>query len=559
MAELAKKIKENFKSLYGIRLPREAVWDDIIQYIIPGLEVMRLNDIDKPGARTGIKRFDGTGVSALQLFADGLFGYLISPSIAWLRFNMKEEIMQIAEVREWLQDVEAYYYEIFNKTNFYDSMSTYFEYVPALGFGCMYLEEDMSRDQPVFHVYHPGGVYVRENICGYVDTVYREEKIQAGIAVKKFGKENVSQALAKAADDNEFQEFEFIHAVFPKEDFGRMGVTSIKKPFASIWLEKDGDPRDTNGKVVREKGYNRFPYMVWRFKKGTTAYGSGPAEEALVEVMGANAIQKSLLKAAQKSIEPPMNVPSEMAGMVDLTPNGMNFYTDPNKRIYPVDRGVDFPIGIDREERIQRAIERHFKVEFFTLLSNLSIQEGSRRTATEIIELQGEKAAVLGRPINKLNKECLMPIIDNIWDMENEAGRLPLMPPIIEDLQGENVDVEFMGPLAQAQRKLFETQGINVGLEQLAMLAQVKGPEVLDWVNGDATAKKILFSAGFQQDSMNTKDAVDKIRQGRMQAQMREQQQEAIMNAMDSAKTLAEADKASGGKITEGFDASTPA
>jgi hypothetical protein len=540
MTTTAKQIKLTLKSLKDNRNPREAVWDDIINYILPGLETLMIQKVKNPGKRIGVKRYDGTGVSALQLFADGLFGYLISPSIAWLKLTMKEEIIRVPEVREWLQDLEAHYYEIFNQTNFYDSMSTYFEYAPALGFADMYLEEDIKKGKIVFKVYHPGGVYIKENKHGLIDTVYREELITADMAVKKFGRDNLSVSLQNAVEKNPFEKRLFVHAVFPREDYNYLKIDSLNKPYASVWLEAAGDRKDPDGKIVSEKGYDRFPHMVWRFKSGTTPYGKGPAEDALVEVLGANVIQKSLLKAAQKSIEPPLNVPAEMVGQVDLTPSGMNYYSDPDKRIYPVDRGVDFPIGIDREERIQQAIERHFKVEFFTLLSTISLREGGRRTATEIMELQGEKAAVLGRPINRLNNECLNPIIDAIFDIEMKAGRLPPMPPILEDMIGESINVDYMGPLAQAQKKMFQVQGISQGLEQLGALAQVK-PEALDWINEDNTAKTILTIAGYPQDCMNDEAKVKKIREVRATVQAQETAKEDLMNVAKATGDIAKA------------------
>lgn len=557
MTITAKQIKDRLKALKEIRQPREAVWQDIIEFILPGLEHFLLQDMDKQGGRIGKNRYDGTGVSALQLFADGLFGYLISPAIAWLRFVVRADLMNIDEIRKWLQDVEHHYYDIFSQTNFYDNMSTYFEYAPALGYACMYMEEDVNQGKIVFNVYHPGGLYIAENKYGYIDTVYREEKITAEMAVKKFGKENLSLNLVNAYEKHPYEKFEFVHAVFPREDYNALKITSVDKPFASVWMQNDRDRKsnDPDGKIVKVSGYNRMPYMVWRFKKGVTAYGRGPAEDALVEVMGANAIKKSLLLAAQKSIEPPMNVPGEMVGAVDLTPNGMNYYSDPNKIIRPVDRGVDFPIGIDREERITKAIENHFKVQFFTLLSTLSLQEGgSRRTATEVIELQGEKAAVLGRPINRLNNECLNPVIDNIFDIELEAGRLPPMPPILEDMAGgERINIDYMGPLAQAQKKLFQVQGISQGLEQLIPLFNIK-PDATDILDGDKTAKTILNVSGFPQDCINDENKIKEIRQIRAQVQQQEQMKDQMKEMVGMTGELAKADQATGGKLSEAME-----
>jgi len=544
MAEVDKvqHVKNTLKNMKEIRAPREGVWNDIIDYILPGLESVDIVKQDTRGKRIGSKRYDGSGVSALQLFADGLFGYLVSPSIDWLRLKTsQEELMDNADVRLWLQQVERHFYNLFQRTNFYESISTFFEYAPAFGFAALYSEEDDEKGQIVFHVFHPGEMFISEDKYGRVDTIYRECRIPAGTAVDMFGEKNVSDLLLRTAKENEFKKFEFVHAVYPRKDRYPQKKDAQNMPFASVWIESDSNS------IVRESGYKQNPYHVWRFKKGTTAYGRGPGEDALIEVMGSNEISKSLLKAAELSVEPPLNVPSELEDKVDITPSGFNFYSDPQKVVTPVNTGINFPVGIDREEKIQQAIERHFKVEFFTLLSQY---EGSSRTATEIIELQGEKAAVLGRPVNRLNTETLEPIIDRVFDMEFAAGRLPPPPP---ELSGARLEVDFRGPLAQAQKKLFEVQGLSHGLAQIAPVLEIK-PEVEDIVDWDEVGRRILRANNFPVEAVQDKDIVKAIREARMRVQQQEAMQEDIEKAANTTETFAKADKATGNKLSKALE-----
>lgn len=555
MPELAKNIKRKLKELKDIRQLRESTWNDIIDYILPGLEALLLNEKDKPGGRASMKRYDGTGVSALQLFADGLFGYLISPSLNWLRFTMKDYLMENIDIRQWLQDLEEHFYGIFNSTNFYETMSTLFEYAPALGFGDVHLEEDIQKGKIVFNVFHPGELFIAENKFGIIDTVLREIKLDARTAVDKFGAENLTKQCREAAEkETQFKKFTFIHAVFPRYDRDYDKVDARNKPWASVWMqpETDNESREPDGHIVRESGYDYNPHHVWRYKRGTTAYGYGPGEDALAEVMGANVITKDLLKAADKSVNPSYNVPVELHGKVDVSPNGMNYYIDANKIVTPVSQGIDFPVGIDREERLQASIERHFKVEFFTLLSNLAMRQGHTKTATEVIELQGEKAAVLGRPINRLNHEVLDLVIEDIFLIELRAGRLPSPPPVLEKLAGESIIPKYMGPLAQAQRKLFSLQGISQGISQLVPLAQLN-PEVLDIVNGDVTASEILEATGFPAKAINDADTIAAIRQQRAEQQAKLQAQQDMMAMGDTTEKFANADQLTEGAISAAF------
>jgi hypothetical protein len=301
-----------------------------------------------------------------------------------------------------------------------------------------------------------------------------------------------------------------------------------------------------DGLIVKESGYKMNPHHVWRFKRGVTPYGIGPSEEALIEVMQANEISKTLVLAAHKSVEPPLNVPSELQGRVDIRPSGMNYYSDAGKVIQPIQTGINFPVGVDREERTQKAIEKHFKVEFFILLSTL---QGQAKTATEIMELQGEKAAVLGRPITRLNNECLNPIIERVFLIEQEAGRLPEMPAMLkEEAAGERILVDFMGPLAQAQRKLFQMQGIRQGIESAIPIIQLF-PEAKDLIDPDETLRTILYINNFPVRAIKDKDLVKKMRDERMKLMQAQQAKEDLASMAEVGKTVSEADSSSGGQL----------
>jgi len=552
MDEKAKKIINRLDQLIEIKEPRLSVYQDIIDLILPGLE--SIFQEKRIGKRQGKNRYDGTGVSALQLFADGHYGYLVSPSLDWLRFRMRRrELGEIREIRIWLQNLEEHYYGVFNQTNFYESMSTYFEYAGAFGFADMYSEEDLKEGKIVFNVYHPGEIYLAENQYGKVDTVYRKCKIEIRKAIDMFGKAKFTETMLKTASDSPYQKYEFVQATYPNDEFDSTKLASKFKQVASVWVMIDADNKD-HSKIMREKGYDINPHHVWRYKKGITPYGQGPAEDALIEVMGANIISKDLLGVANLAAKPAYNVPSELEGEVDVRPDGMNYYSEKGKIITPVHTGNNFPVSFEERQRIQQMVEKHFKVQFFILLAS---QEGTTKTATEIIELQGEKAAVLARPITRLFTECLNPIIDRVWDIESAAGRIPELPPMLEDYIGENWDPEFVGPLAQAQKKLFEVQSIAHGLESLGGMAQLF-PNVLDIVDEDETARDMLRAHNFPQKDIKDRDKVKKIRDARAQAIAQENAQEDMAQMAEMAGTMAKADKASGGKMSKAIEEGMP-
>jgi len=543
MAELADLLIKRQSQLEELRNPWERLWQDIADYVVP----IRANiKSESKGTNRATKIYDGSPLAALELFADGLHGYLVSPSIQWFRLKMADpRLNAIPEVKEWLQETEKTLYSAFQRSNFYTTMGEFFIDAGSIGTATIYSEEYWPENTTVskilFHTRHCSEICIAENEQGVVDTVYRKYKIQARQAAKKFGKENLSHSLQNALEKNPFTEFEFIHALFPREEREQGKLNAKNKPFASYWLQLEGK------KMVLESGYDSNPFSVWRYRKASNeVYGRSPASTALSDIIGLNLISKTLLKAAELSVEPSYNVPSELIGKVRILPRGMNYYEDEKRIISPILSGIHFPAGIDREDKKREIIQDHFKVDFFLMLSRAERQ----MTATEIIERQGEKAAVLGTAIGRLNYECLDPTIDRVFDIEYNAGRIDDPPDILLEQSGARIDVDYMGPLAQAQKRLFQTQGITRSLEGLIPILKIN-PDTADIVDWDDTARQILESYGMPQKTIRSMDEVLGIREARAQFQKQQLTMETMERIIQQSKTVAEADNLSGGKLSD--------
>lgn len=525
------------KQLEQDRTVFESEWQLIADYVIPIRE--NIDGTRVSGSRQGTKIFDGSPVGAAVLATDGIHGYHVSPAFTWFNYAMaREEFDDIPEIRQWLQAVEFGMYAALNRSNFYDEMWSNIYDGITIGTAPLYMEEDVGEGKLVFESVHPGEIYLADNKFGEVDVVYRKRKWSARKFVQKFGIDNVPTAVKNAYDKNPFQEFEFTHAVNPREDWDDRKKDAKSMRYASISLQ--------GNHLCQESGYEVFPYSVWRYtKSGKEVYGRSPVSMALSDIMKLNIMGKTMLGRAQMEVDPPLMVPVEMKGKVQWKPRGQNVYTDPNMIVRPLGMGGNFTIGVDREKRTEDIIKEHLHVDFFLMLAQL---EGrGNRTAYEVSKMQEEKAAVLGAELAPLNKH-LDRILDWVFDTEMKAGRLPQPPEIMDGLQGERFDPVYMGPLAQAQRRLFSMQGIRTGLTELAPLLQID-PEVIDIINRDGTGRRILKSSGFPQTEINSKEKVDAVRQARMQAQKEESQKEDLLNMAKGAKDLGAADKAMGGNL----------
>jgi hypothetical protein len=441
MSQVGKDITDKFAELRNERLPFEITWEDLAKYFHPYREDLFNNKVK--GLVLGRYLYDPTGVFAVRMLAEGLFGYLMSPAIDWFRLEIADN--EDPEIRLWLESIVKALYAALRRSNFYSEIVEFLTDGITFGTGVLYHEENIGDEKIFYKVISPGCVWIDEDAYGRVKTVYRRDTYSLSQAKEKF--------------EGCTEEGRFIHVVMPDGD-----------KWKSIWYH------EKTGNIVRTGKYDAFPYIVWRcIKNPQSSYGFSPALMALPSVKTLNKIRKSLLEAALLSVKPPLNVPQDAE--VDLTPNGINYYNNPNDIIKPVAMGIDFPIGQEREEAVQKSVRDFFNIDFFLMFAH---QERAM-TATEVVGRQGEKAAILGNMVGRLTGELLDAVIEGCYEIEYRAGRLPELP---EALQGEaSIDIEYLGPLAVAQKKLFQSKGLTHALEEIAPIIELK-PETgenIDW------------------------------------------------------------------------------
>lgn len=529
---------ENERQLY------EPLWEDIFDYYPRrvGLDPLTL----LKGQKTGSKVYNTTHLNALRLLADGLYGYLVAPSLRWFSLKMPNvltfprssmmrqwngQIGEVPEVKAWLEGVEEVMYSAFLRSNFYDTMPEFFWDGGSIGTATVYIEEDLSQSRIVFSCWHPGEVYIAEDKYGKVDTVHRKYKIKLRNLVQRFGMDKVKPAanIYEMTATNESAEYEVLHAVSPRidRDPGNKSAKGLK--WESLYI--------LGQHLLGEGGYRSLPHAVWRYDKNSfEVYGRSPATESLIEVQMMQAAEKERILNAQLMNAPPLAVPAELRGQVSIKPRGMTYYKDERRPITPLQVVGQFPIDLALKQDLERAIGQHFMVEFFMMLERAD----KIMTATEILERQGEKAAVMGARIGRLQTEVLNPIIDRVFDIEMKAGRLPPLPEILMDLGGQPIEVDYLGPLAIAQRRLFKTQGVTASLQIIAPIMQLN-PSVGDVVNWDEVTREILEVNGMPAKCINQPEMVAQIRQGRQQQL---QAQQAMIEGQTIADALPKAGKA---------------
>jgi hypothetical protein len=529
------KILTRLKELEEVRLPYETErWEDIGRLVYARREDISQNTTYRKGLHKGKDIYDGTPLGALNTWADGMQGFLVSESLNWFRSEMDNPLLnEIDEVREWLQEYDRIMYSAFRRSNFYAIVGEWFRDAGSIGTATLYIEEDIKRDSAVHLCIHPREVFIDENKFGEVDTVFRKFELTARQAVQKFDEKKLSRFIKENAEKHPSKMHKFVHAVCPNDDMWYGKRTYKGMEFKSTYVEQEGgDANHKVGNIVREGGYDINPYAVWRFRKNSDEpYGYSPATDGLTEVFSLNQIGKTMIQAAQISVQPALNVHESMRGNVRMTPGGYNYTDDIQKHgIQPVTSGINYPIGIDQQERLQKSLEEKYRVNFFQMLTRSDAGK-QRKSVEEVRMMKAEQAVLMGPQVDRLYDEGLKKVFDIVSDMEDRAGRLPPAPDVVYDFGG-TININLTGPLAQSQKELFKIQPIQNGINTLAPMAQLF-PQILDRIDEDEMAEEILETTAFPQRLIRTDEEVQKIRDERAKQQAQAQAQQMALEAAD--------------------------
>lgn len=509
--ERGEAIAGRIASLKNYRSAWEDLWDEVTEFIHPRRTWTTINQDEATAFGDNI--YDGTPGQAAQMLADGMMAYLVSPAIKWFSLRTEDPNREMLPgVRRWLQEVEEHFYGIFRRSNFYHSMAEYFLDAVTIGTATMYSEEDPEREIIVFSTRHPYEIYIAENQFGVVDTIFREFTMTARQLLQKFP--NLPEEAKRDAMTSPDLKKIVQHCVYPGSDDWLDMQIPEDMAFHSIYVLPVQE-RKTGATILRTAAYRGNPFHVWRFRKNSNeTYGRSPSTDALYDAKMINQMGRTGMKVAQRAAEPAYNVPEDMRGRVRVGPLGMNYYEDPARVVMPIPQSLQYPITIEEKRRLQDIIENRYHTDLFLLLSRAE----KTMTAREVVEKQGEKAAILGTIIGRLDSECLDPLFDRVFDIEWNAGRLPPLPPALANVPGTQLRIEYNGPLAQAQRRLFESQGTLQALDAGLPLAQFD-PSVLDEVKLGVAFRKIVRSMGIDEEALRDEPEVALIRKRRAQAQ----------------------------------------
>lgn len=532
---LRKEVEQRRTALMNTRSAFEGHWKDLRAYIQPFRGRFEGERFDqKQPSMSKILRSEA--LRARRTLAAGMQSGLTSPSRQWFKLTVANpDLATSLGVQEWCDEVQRRMLEIMAGSSFYQSLHSLYDEVCVFGTGALLITPDYND------VIKCTALTVGEYALGCamgqsVDSLYRDFWMTAGAMVSEFGEANCSPSVVSIAQRTP-DELMLVHqAIEPSGEGGRF-------PYRSVYWE-DGGPSDA---VLRVSGFRSQPFQTprWHVTSGGV-YGYGPGSEVLPDVKSLQVMQRDLLEGLRKKVDPPLVMDSSLQGKdVDTRPGGKVFV--PSGNVQSMARSL-YDVNIDLRqlgETIQDVVRNINSTMYVDLFLMLQSQPSDKEmTAREVIERHDEKMLALGPVLERLEGELLTPAIERIYSIMEEDHLLPEAP---EEMQGQNVKIEYVSVLAQAQ-KMMSIKSV----EQLVAFAgglTAADPTAMDAIDVPTMVREYGTIVGVPAKILRSEKEVEALQAQRMQAQQRAQQvqeeavaAQAVNQGAQGAKVLSEMD-----------------
>lgn len=539
-------LKRRRAALLSQRAPYESHWQLIADYCFPWRSSITTKR--SPGAKLTEKLFSSQGVSAPMTLAASLGGTLTPSTQKWQSLTMRqEELREDQEVMAWLEEISERLDAAFNdrRANFHAEFGEAYQDLAVFGTAAVLMDERDPETLGQFAGFRfqalPLGSYtIAEDSLGRVDTLFRDFTLTARAAVQQWG-EDVGDEILKCNREKPDDILTFCHAVYPRQDTYRerddyreskRGDTK-HMPWASCYYALQ--PL----RLIRESGYPEFPYLVPRWRKATgEVWGRGPADLALPDIRSLNREVELYLAAGAKATDPPLLVErGELDGEISLEPTAINYVFDTSRAIAPLESRTKWEAVEWLVTRLDASIREMFFVDQLRLIDKPNM------TAYEVAVRVEAMQRLLGPTAGRMYSELLGPCVERGVSMMAQADALPPPPEMLMEAGGD-IDIEYEGPLARAQRghDLVAIERKNAWIVSVLPFA----PQVVQKFDWDREAELVAQIAGYPADLIRADELVQQERAAQVQAQQGQAQMAAIAGAAQAAGQAAPMVKAVG-------------
>lgn len=457
--ELIQDYAHRFEELKADRANWESHWQEISEFISP--RKADFVGMRQAGEKRHQKVYDSTGEHSLTISTAGLYGLATNPAAKWFILRTQDDQLNESQpVKLWLQATEQ---RLWSKmyapgSKFGTSLTEIYEDLISFGTAVMFVGQRRNGTL-LFQARHLAECVIAENDEGDIDTVYRCYEATVRELVQQFGIKTVSDEVRKAFEDRKYErKFDVIHVVAPRSDRDPGKRDAKNMAFMSCYFERKSK------NILEETGFPEFPYVVPRWsKRPGEIYGRSPAMTALADIKMLNEMMKTTLKAAQKATDPPLFLPDDaFMGPLRVVPGGLNFYRG-NREIIPMPTPDKLPITLEIMEEVRNRIRNTFNVDLLQMFTDHDMTLGEAQMR------QSERMRILGPILGRLNGELLERLVERVYGILSRAKMLPEVP---QELDSVPVSVDFVSPIAVAQRQV-EAAGFMQMMQMAMPILQV--------------------------------------------------------------------------------------
>jgi len=511
------------------RVHKEQVWQELNDNLFPNRTGFQTREPVK-GERNVDLIEDGYPQLALKTYQSGWMGRLMSPQLDWFTFQVgDEDLMDQRDTRLWTSKAVQACKTLLASSHFYGQMFEFMGDAGAFGTPTLYRYWNAANQREVFLLQHLREMYFAENDDDEIDTAYRYCMMTAKKIMEKFGKDgNVHEEVLRAAmdPDQRYTEYKVLHAVEPNPKYDPRRKDNAAKRYRSWYIDVDHEYE------MRKGGYAVMPYATWPVEKEPDeVYGRGPGWRALADIKGLYAYVRTDVTAAQMMVDPPRNAPEEMRDKVAWVPGGTMYFEDAGRVVKAVEHGIELRPGLDREERKQRIIDKHFLVPEFTMMQRLGDTRSDKVTLGHVARIEEEIAVHLGPSVGAFNQKVMDPIMDGVFQDAWDAGMIPPPPRALVE-SGQRLETVYLGPLAMAAKRYSQQEPYRRALGNMAAIIQMDPTggtiKVLDNYDLDRISREMSKTDGLPEENLLEERVRDRLRKARAEAAQKQQQMEAM-------------------------------
>ena len=532
----ATEIVRRYNKMKSDRGTLDMTLQEVSDRVLPRKAHITIEPVRGEKRKVSPELINDTAVFANQDMAAGLFAHLCSGR--WFGLKARDKRFNESDnTKQWFMEVTRILLEELAISNFNNEINELLLDIGWCGTPDIGVFPGVETHLN-FETYHISEYCIAQNSRKRVDTDFRKFKYTARQAVQEWGIKNVGKDVQDAYNEPKKRdsEFEFIHAIFPREEYDdSYPAVKTRQPIASVWVDIKAK------KIVKEDGYYEMPKFSPRWiKRSGDLYGRSQGMFALPTIKLLNQMDGDVVKAGQLQVGKPILAPDDgFIGKVRIAPRSILYY---RKSL----QGKDKPEVLDLGGRMDWAFTLLEKKEtvvrkaFFNDLFVMLAEQTKTQTAYEIAERIEEKHSRIVAPIGRLQTELFNGLIRRCVGILGRAGRLPPVPP---ELVGQEYEIEYISKLALALR-IIEVQALVKGMDVVAPFAELK-PDMLDNYDTDKIARGVPERLGWPVDWLRDVEERDEIREERA----------AIEQALQAAQLATEAAKAApgiSGKVEEG-------